>query len=113
MSEKFSYKTIGEEQTQIVLEAYERTRSCLRASMEEGVFVSAATISRVLNAAIREGEIDPQMQSVSGRPRHKREKAGKVLDLYPKERGYRRREQAAVAGCSESTLYKAIREYGE
>jgi hypothetical protein len=52
MAERFSYKTLGPDQTEAILDAYRKRRSCLGASLENGVFASSATVSRVVNAAI-------------------------------------------------------------
>ena len=113
MNEIFNYKTLGPEQTTQILSAYIKVQSCLAASMQEGVFVSPATVSRVINAAIEEGEVDPEIKRQSGRPKNKRKEAMRIVQKYPIERGYSRKQQAATAGGAQATIYRALNELND
>lgn len=110
MSERFSYGTLGAEQTGAVLSAYEQTRSCKRTSLQEGVYVSSATVSRVIQEAVVRGHLDPQIKRGTGRPADLRKHAMRAIEEFPSGFGFTRSEQAAAAGCSVDTIYEALKQ---
>ena len=101
MSERFSYGTLGVEQTGMVVDAYEQTRSCLRASLIDGVFVSPATVSRVVQGAVAEGILDPMVKRGSGRPMANWDYIEELLAQYPASSD---KELAPLAGVSHYTV---------
>lgn len=107
MTERFSYGSLGEEQTEVVLDAYRRTRSCLRASLQTEVPVSSATVSRVVNAALEQGVLDPGVKRGPGRPKVDR---GRILSVVEEFPAATLKQQARLAGCHEYTIYRALRE---
>jgi hypothetical protein len=101
MSERFSYGTLGVEQTEIVVDANKETRSCLRTSLIDGVFVSSATVSRVVQEAVTEGILEPTVKRRSGRPTADRKRITNLLVQYPASSD---RELAPLAGVSHYTV---------
>jgi len=106
MSERFSYGTLGVEQTEIVVDANKETRSCLRTSLIDGVFVSSATVSRVVQEAVTEGILEPTVKRRSGRPTADRERITNLLVQYPASSD---RELAPLAGVSHYTVARVRR----
>jgi len=113
VSELFSYGWIGPEQTARVLEAYQEVQSCLAASLREGIYVSPATVSRVVRAAVTGGVLEPRLKRERGRPRDLREKAKEIMQTFPQEWGYTASQQAAIVGCSVDTIFEARHEMDE
>ena len=107
MSERFSYGTLGVEQTTVVIDAYEQTRSCLRTSLIDGVYVSPATVSRVVQEAVTEGMLDPTIKRRIGRPTADRERITNLLAQYPAASD---KELAPLACVSQYTVARVRRE---
>lgn len=103
MVETLGYKTIGPEQVRTVIQAYIQVRSCGRASMEEGVYCSAATVGRVINVAVEEGVMDPEIKRERGRPRIERGRIADLLSTFPAATVY---QIAQLASVSEITVYR-------
>ena len=106
MDERFSYGTLGVEQTEIVVDAYKQTRSCLRTSLIDGVFVSSATVSRVVQEAVTEGILEPTIKRGIGRPTADREQITNLLAQYPAASD---KELAPLAGVSHYTVARVRR----
>ena len=106
MSERFSYGTLGVEQTEIVVDANKETRSCLRTSLIDGVFVSSATVSRVVQEAVTEGILEPTIKRGIGRPTADREQITNLLAQYPAASD---KELAPLAGVSHYTVARVRR----
>ncbi|OGY19043.1 MAG: hypothetical protein A2900_00855 [Candidatus Chisholmbacteria bacterium RIFCSPLOWO2_01_FULL_50_28] len=104
--EQRGYKTIGSDQVQVVLQAYNQTRSCERASMTDGVFCSSATVNRIVNAAAEEGVLNPGVKREKGRPAIER---GHILDLVEAFPIASVGQIARLADVSENTVYRAKR----
>jgi transposase len=86
-----------------VIEAYVDLGSCLKASLQPGVFVSSATVSRVVNAALEAGLLDAEMKRGPGRPRVDAAMIVELMSRYPYATIA---EIAGMAGVSESTVYR-------
>ncbi|OGY16858.1 MAG: hypothetical protein A2785_03780 [Candidatus Chisholmbacteria bacterium RIFCSPHIGHO2_01_FULL_49_18] len=106
MSERFSYGALGVEQTAVVIDAYEQTRSCLRTSLIDGVYVSPATVSRVVQEAVTEGILEPTVKRRSGRPTADRKRITNLLVQYPAASD---KELAPLAGVSQFTVARVRR----
>ena len=106
MDERFSYGTLGVEQTAVVIGAYEQTRSCLRTSLIDDVHVSPATVSRVVQGAVAEGILDPTIKRGIGRPTADRERITNLLEQYPAASD---KELAPLAGVSHYTVARVRR----
>ena len=101
---EYSFHTIPNEVCVAILRAYSSTPSVVRAFLRDSFPVSSATFARVVRDASHKGIIE--MQPQGGLPM-KLTKAKEVLSTYPHDDGYSRSQQAAVAGASTSTIYRA------
>lgn len=107
MAERFSYSTFGMEQTQVILDAYERTGSYLRASLQEGVFASSATINRLVRKAVEEGVVAKDFARKKGRPLTDRGRIRELLDQYSLATD---KQIAPLVGVSEYTIARVRKE---
>lgn len=88
-----------------VLEAYKETRSCDRASLQEGVYYSPQSVARVVRAAVNAGVLDAELKNGPGAPKADRGRVLEVIEVFPNAT---RRQQAQLAGVSETTVYRAL-----
>lgn len=109
MAERFSYGSLGAEQTEAVIKAYEETRSCERASLQEGIYTSSATVSRVVREAVSEGFLDPAIKRGPGRPMVNQGHIEVLLVSHPEATD---RELASLAGVSQFTVARVRRRMG-
>lgn len=102
--EGFAYKTVPHALCVAILDAYQ-SRGSLTAAFYGNEFpLSWATFSRVVKQASQEGLVEMQPQGGNALVR---QRARKIAERYPLAAGYSREEQARMAGCGVSTIYRA------
>lgn len=109
-TEQLAYKTLGLKQTHQVIEAYRKRKSCLAVSGMEGIYVSSATVSRVVGWAVEVGLMEKIEKNGPGTPRVDRELIVQAVESHPTAT---RKQIGDLVGCSEATVYRALAEWGE
>lgn len=87
-----------------VIHVYEQTGSF--ESTGEQTYFSAGHVARVVNEAISRGWLDEEVKQPVGKPRKDRNRISYLLDEFP---WATTAQIAALAGCSEATVYRAKR----